>query len=110
MHKKLRSVKNQRGRERERKSAKSETKKRVQKSKLEELPLGARKCKRKALKKAHAQLCYKVVPGLVTSGNSPIECFPEYEKLLERRPELVEEVNIMKGSHEHSKTIRNSRY
>jgi integrase len=38
---------------------------------------------------------YKVVPGLVTPGNLPIECFPEYEKLLERRPELVEEVNIM---------------
>ncbi len=44
-------------------------------------------------------VAYKVIPGLVTPGGLPIECFPAYEALIDRRPELVGAVNeMMRGA------------
>jgi len=37
----------------------------------------------------------KVFPGLRTPFNLPIECFPKFEKLLDKRPDMVPAVNVM---------------
>ncbi len=38
---------------------------------------------------------FKSFPGLITPFNLPIECFPEYEKMLDEDPGAIETVNIM---------------
>ncbi len=38
---------------------------------------------------------HKVFPGLKTPFGLPIECFPIYEKMLDKKPHLVEAVNVM---------------
>ncbi len=44
-------------------------------------------------------VAYKVIPGLTTPGGLPIKCFPAYEALIDRRPELVGAVNeMMRGA------------
>ncbi len=34
-------------------------------------------------------LAYKIIPGLITPGRLPIECFPASKALFDKRPELV---------------------
>jgi hypothetical protein len=38
---------------------------------------------------------HKIFPGLKTPFGLPIECFPQYEKMLDKKPHLVEAVNVM---------------
>jgi hypothetical protein len=41
------------------------------------------------------QIFHKVFPGLKTPFGLPIECFPVYEKMLDKKPNLVDAVNVM---------------